>query len=231
MNRGFTNIIRFIMDELIPPVIRDSYWFMYPFYYIAYHGKNIREKMNFKSLVKNFTEDEYKHFYEGLDSISRNRKTDLSESNIKYILKQVDPSANTILDAGCGRGYLLQRIKEVYPRKSLFCLDVVNKLDDPSINFTEGYISRMPFADDRFDTVICTHTIEHLLNLQEGIDELVRVTKRQLIIVTPCQRYFYYTLDEHINFFPKKELLTTLFPFKNFVCKKINYDWVYIGYK
>jgi ubiquinone/menaquinone biosynthesis C-methylase UbiE len=231
MNRGFTNIARFIMDELIPPVIRDSSWFMYPFYYFAYNGKNIREKMNFKSLVKNFTEEEYINFYAGLDSISRNRKTDLSESNIKYILKNIDPSSSNLLDAGCGRGYLLQKIKQRYPDIKLSGLDVVNKLDDQAINFTEGYISKMPFADDEFDTVICTHTIEHLLNLQQGIDELVRVTKNQLIIVTPCQKYFYYTLDEHINFFPKKELLTSLFSFKNFVCKKINYDWVYIGYK
>jgi SAM-dependent methyltransferase len=220
-----------MMDELIPPVIRDSYWFMYPFYYLAYNGKNIREKMNFKSLVKNFTEEEYMNFYAGLDSISRNRKTDLSESNIRYILKSIDPSSQNLLDAGCGRGYLLQRIKQVYPRISVTGLDVVNKLDEQSINFTEGFISRMPFEDDQFDTVICTHTIEHLLNLQQCIDELVRVTKKQLIIVTPCQRYFYYTLDEHINFFPKKELVTSLFPFTNFVCKKINYDWVYIGYK
>ncbi len=231
MNRGLTNIIRFIMDELIPPVIRDSYWFMYPFYFVAYRGKNIRETMNFKSLVKTFTESEYIDFYKGLNSISRNRKTDLSQSNIKYILQNLDPSSETLLDAGCGRGYLLEKIKLSHPRIKLTGLDVVNKLDNKTIEFSAGNILKIPFADESFNTVICTHTIEHVLNLPQAISELVRVTKHQLIIVTPCQRYFYYTLDEHINFFQKKQMLTGLFPFKDFICKKINGDWVYIGYK
>ena len=110
-------------------------------------------------------------------------------------------------------------------------MDVVNLLDAGQISFYEGDISGTGFSDNQFDTVICTHTIEHLVNLQECINELVRITKHQLIIVTPCQRYFYYTLDEHINFFHKKDVLVCLFPFTSFVCKKIGFDWVYIGYK
>ena len=49
MNRKLTNSIRFVMDELIPPFIRDSKIFMYPFFYLAYRGRNIREMMDFKS--------------------------------------------------------------------------------------------------------------------------------------------------------------------------------------
>ena len=51
MNRGLTNAIRFVMDELIPPFIRDSKVFMYPFYLFAYRGKNIKEVMQFKTKV------------------------------------------------------------------------------------------------------------------------------------------------------------------------------------
>jgi hypothetical protein len=79
--------------------------------------------------------------------------------------------------------------------------------------------------------VICTHTIEHIIPLQQAVNELMRITRQQLIIVTPCQRYFYYTLDGHINFFYRKEELLRYLPWKNYLCRKLDSDWVYIGYK
>ena len=231
MNRRFTNIIRYCMDEFIPPIVRNSRWFMRPFYWIAYRGRDIQEKMDFKTLVKNFTPAQYKDFYARLRSISRSRQTDLSESNIRFILKNIDPGTHSLLDVGCGKGYLLQKINEQYPGIEVAGMDVVNAMSDKSISFYERDISATGFPSNHFDTVICTHTIEHLVNLQECIEELVRITKKHLIIVTPCQRYFYYTLDEHVNFFPKKEMLECLFPFTSYVCKKVGLDWVYIGYK
>ncbi len=44
MNRKITNTIRFVLDELIPPIIRDSYWFMYPIFYIVYKGRILSGK-------------------------------------------------------------------------------------------------------------------------------------------------------------------------------------------
>ena len=75
----------------------------------------------------------------------------------------------------------------------------------------KGRIETLPFADKSFDVVTCSHTVEHLVNLERCISELVRVARKQIFIVTPKQRYFYYTLDEHVNFFPFKEKLTSGF--------------------
>ena len=41
LNRCFTNAIRLVLDELLLPILRDSRWFMYPFYRIAYRGNNV----------------------------------------------------------------------------------------------------------------------------------------------------------------------------------------------
>ena len=48
--------------------------------------------------------------------------------------------------------------------------------------------------------VTCHHTIEHIPNLAPAIAELKRISRKQVMIVTPRQRYYYYTLDEHVNF-------------------------------
>lgn len=231
MNRKFTNIIRVVMDEYVPAFIRNSYWFMYPFYFFAYRGKNIKQVMNFKTLVRSFTPEEYNAFYSELNSISRNRKTDLTNNQVRFILQHIDKDTKSILDVGCGKGYLLARIKTEHPQIKLSGVDVVNKLHDSEVHYYRGDITTMPFADGAFDTVICTHTIEHILDLDTAIKQLERVAVKQVIIVTPCQRYFYYTLDEHVNFFPEEEMLTSLFSFPRYSCEKIDHDWVYIGYK
>jgi len=231
MNRKLTNTIRFVMDELIPPVIRDSKIFMYPFFYLAYRGRNIKEMMDFKSKVYNYTPEQYENLYNNLNSISRNRITDLNQSSINLILRELqNDNIKNIIDIGCGSGYLLNLIGDKFPHIDRTGFDIKNASGIEKFNFVQGNLECLPFEDKSFDVVVCCHTIEHLLKLDDCINELVRITKKKLIIVTPCQRYFYYTLDEHVNFFPLKQQLIHLFPFQTYNCKLIDGDWVYIGY-
>ena len=72
----------------------------------------------------------------------------------------------------------------------------------PHINFQEANMERLPFADESFDTVVSTHTLEHVKNLPAAMHELRRVTRTRLILVTPKQRPYKYTFDLHLNFFP-----------------------------
>ena len=210
--------------------IRDSYWFMFPIFFILYRGKDIKRKMQFKTLAYSLPEHEMNALYKEVDVISRNRKTDLSESNIKYVLNRIEDGQN-ILDAGCGKGFLLNRIRQVRPDSKLNGLDLENQLEYSDIHFTSGSLTSLPYPDQSFDIVICTHTIEHIIPLSKAIDELIRVCRKRLIIVTPCQRYFYYTLDGHVNFFHEREELIRHFPFKKFECKKLDGDWIYVGEK
>lgn len=219
------------MDELIPAWIRDSRWFMYPFYYFAYRGRNIHEVMQFKRNVYGFTPEEYAHFYNNLNSISRNRKTDLNEASIDFILQHIDLESTSLIDIGCGSGYLLDQIRQKHPSISLSGFDIKEPSGKEFFHYVQGNIERLPFEDNSFDVVVCCHTIEHLLKLENCIAELERITKKQLFIVTPCQRYFYYTLDEHVNFFSFKESLTQLFQFENIVCEKRDGDWVLLSEK
>ena len=64
MNRKITNVIRFIMDECLPPILRDSRWFMYPFFYYWFKGKNIELFMDFKSIAYDLTPAKFNKIYE-----------------------------------------------------------------------------------------------------------------------------------------------------------------------
>lgn len=227
MNRGVTNIIRYLMDELVPSAIRDSKWFMYPFFWYAYRGKDLKTAMSFKTLVYKWSEKEYSSFYNGLNTISRNRKTDLNESSIKWILSNIDKEAVSLLDVGCGKGYFLERA-EVLNLELTGC-DIVDKLQFSSANLVQGFVEKLPFENNSFDVVTCSHTLEHIIEERLAVKELLRVAKKQLVVVVPRQRYYYYTLDEHVNFYLFEERLSSLFKLEKFSCKRMNGDWVYIG--
>jgi ubiquinone/menaquinone biosynthesis C-methylase UbiE len=231
MNRSITNIIRYFLDEWLPPIIRDNKYFMYPLYVYAYRGRNIKTAMNFKKLVYHFSDKEYRDFYSSLNTISRNRKTDINEPTIKHVLNSLDSSTSTLLDVGCGNGYFLERVASHGPSINLFGCDIIEKKNH-NVNYTHviADIKRLPFKDKEFDTVTCFHTLEHILRPEKAIEELKRVAQKRVIIGAPCQRYYFYTLDEHVNFYFYQEKLIYEIGLEKYECKKIAGDYLYIGY-
>ena len=65
-------------------------------------------------------------------------------------------------------------------------------------------IERLPFSDRAFDTVVCTHVVEHILDYRAAIAEIRRIAARRLIIVVPREREGLYSFNPHFNFFPYK---------------------------
>ena len=59
VDRRVTNIIRGIMDEWIPPAIRDNRYFMYPLYRFWFKGKNLDQIMHFKANFHRLTDAEF----------------------------------------------------------------------------------------------------------------------------------------------------------------------------
>lgn len=218
------------MDECLPPVIRDNKYFMYPFFYYAYRRKNIDQTMNIKSLVYNLSDEEYSSFYNDLDTISRNRETDLNTGCLNTIIDSISSPIGSLLDIGCSNGFLLEKIHEKYPELRLYGVDIKQAKKSGNYDFIAAFVERLPFQDKSFDVVTCCHTLEHIKNEQKAINELKRITRKQLIIVVPCQRYYFYTLDEHINFYPFKEKLISTVNMTKYECQKILGDWFYKGY-
>jgi ubiquinone/menaquinone biosynthesis C-methylase UbiE len=185
--------------------------------------------MDFKKNVYLWDKERLRRLYASINSVSRNRPTDLAPSHLKLILDLDLTKYKTLIDVGCGKGFLLERIKVKFPHLEVRGCDVVNALRDPTIMFTEADLAQLPFPDKYFDVVISCHTIEHIPELQRAVDELKRIANGKLIIVTPRQRYFYYTLDEHVNFFPFQEKLTHLLGLPRYDCRLLDGDWMYIG--
>ncbi len=227
MKREITNSIRYIMDNWLPPVVRDSRFFMYPAFHFWFRGAYVDEIMDFKKNVLYMSDAEYSGMYEKIKVRAKERPTDMNDACIDFSIDNMDKSAQTLLDVGCGRGYYLNQIAQRTQYRLTGC-DMMDHIEGLKADYVSGWVEKLPFADNSFDIVTCTHTVEHILDLRRAVSELKRVAKKQLIIVTPRQKYNYYTLDLHVNFFPIKEWLLRELDVKEAVCENVGGDWVCI---
>jgi ubiquinone/menaquinone biosynthesis C-methylase UbiE len=230
LNRKLTNTIRFLMDEGLPVFIRDSRWFMYPFFWYWFKGKKLATYMDFKKLAWGLSEEEFNRIYRELDCRATDRPTDLNDKCIRLMMDKLDQESISLLDVGCGRGHWLSLLSEQQKRLHLTGCDVFEKetVSKP-FDYRQGSIYKLPFEDKSFDIVTCHHTIEHLPELNKAIAELKRVARKQLIIVTPRQRYYYYTLDLHLHFFPEKEYLLDVVDLQKADCTDCDGDWCLVA--
>lgn len=200
LSREVTTKIAFVLDELIPPILRDSQWFMWIPFRILFGDKSA-DFFRFKDRAFDMSFEEFKNTYERLESVHIQRETDLNDACTEKILRNAN--GNSVLEVGCGRAYLAKRLAE---KVNLTACDMVIseqlRSKHPNLDLREADLEALPFADNAFDTVVCTHTLEHVLNIRKAISELRRVAGKKLIIVVPKQRPYKYTFDLHVHFFP-----------------------------
>ncbi|MEZ5471426.1 MAG: methyltransferase domain-containing protein [Marinicella sp.] len=193
----------------MPTVIRDSKWFMWIPFKLLF-GKKAHYFFDFKTILGNITQEELLNIYRETSDVHLSRETDLNKGCEEKILKEVE--GKTVLEVGFGTGYLIKKIEKKYKVTGVdFNVDEMVTFSNPETKIIECSATDLPFEDNSFDTVICTHTLEHILNINDAVNELKRVCKQKLIIVVPMQRPYKYTFDLHIHFFPYKSL------FENFM--------------
>lgn len=199
MNRETTNRIRFVLEDILPAFMRDSRVFKA----IAslFWGKHIGDLARFRERAPFLTDDEYEALYKHHPRVHE------GTDNSKRCLSQMasDIRGTTICDVGCGTGITLDIMRSSRPELTRL-VGVDFAIDDagnrPGIEYVAAKIEDLPFADNEFDTVICTHVIEHVLDYRAAIAELRRITKKRLIIIVPREREYRYTFNPHFNFFP-----------------------------
>jgi SAM-dependent methyltransferase len=198
-----TNRIRFVLDAL-PRAIRDSRWFMAPIFFIWCKGRHIGMWMEFKTRAPGMSVTALRDFYASTDSLASGRLTDTNSEALDFVLSAIDPGARTLVDIGCGGGYFLRRVQEDgrFDGLTLAGCDLLARANAGCARITVGDHEVLPYRDGAFDVVACMHTLEHSRRLDVAIAELRRICRRQLIVVVPRQKYLYYTLDLHLQFFP-----------------------------
>ena len=156
--------------------------------------------MDFKAKFPDMTIAEIEDYYKQSASAHIERETDLNSKCTDRICASI--AGETVLDIACGRGFLAKRLTENYKVPGAdFIIDPDMAKGNPNIQWDTANIETLDYKDNQFDTVVCTHTLEHVVNIDAALAELRRVAKKRLIVVLPRQRAYQYTFDLHVHFF------------------------------
>lgn len=193
-----TTAINWCLENLLPPVLRDP---LVKLMIKIFFKEDADIYLEMKGKAPFMGPDDFKNIYSRLKKDVLNRETDLNQQSIALILENVVGSS--VLDIACGKGYLTKMLANKGYKATGVDFGIDSDLAvGTGAKFVSGDIYDIPFEDALFDTVICAHTLEHVLDMEKAISELRRVAKKRLIIVVPRQREYKYGFNLHINFFP-----------------------------
>jgi protein-L-isoaspartate(D-aspartate) O-methyltransferase len=95
----------------------------------------------------------------------------------------LEPGAS-ILDIGCGKGFLLYEFTQVLPGARVAGIDIseygiANAKDEVRDNLTVGHCNKLPWEDSSFDFVYSINTFHNLYNydLHKALSEMQRVRR------------------------------------------------------
>jgi ubiquinone/menaquinone biosynthesis C-methylase UbiE len=124
--------------------------------------------------------------------------------NIVEMAKRI--SFDTVLEVGCGEGSILAWLSEWDFSKNLHGLEISasgveiiqsKKIENlKEILIFDGY--KIPYKDNHFDLVICSHVMEHVEHERVLLREIQRVSRYQIFEV-PID--FSFSVDQKLNHF------------------------------
>jgi SAM-dependent methyltransferase len=95
----------------------------------------------------------------------------------------------TLLDFGCGDLSLAELLRKDFPKLAITGVDVVDSgVRADGITFTLYGGKTLPFGKNAFDISIVYHVFHHCRDPRAAFGEVVRVTKKKLLMVEPVYR-------------------------------------------
>ena len=216
-------MVRRVLDDFLPPIVREwrplNRWLA-----TRFHGDAF--DLDFKERAFAMSPAQFAAAYEALEAGgARYRDSDTTPAQRDAI---VDAAHGRVLDVGCGNGAVAAELRAA--GRAVTAVDVTlasarATRERAGTAVAVARLPELPFRDRAFDTVVCAHTLEHVPDLYSAVRELRRVATR-VVVVVPRQRYYRYTVDYHLHFFPSKAPLEYLFGGS---ARLVDGDWLVVS--
>jgi len=184
--------------ESVPQILVDES------YYIAQSSlhKTLETEFKYRDHYQKDTVS-FNYFEKNVPNVSKNELTRLHES----IVAEVSKEMTTILDVGCGGGWVSKKLVPL--GKKVISMDIsssnpINSVKEMQHKNHAGLtadVYHLPIKEGSIDCIIASEIIEHVAIPDTFISHLLKVLKNngKLIITTPYDEIIEYNLCTHCN--------------------------------
>lgn len=119
---------------------------------------------------------------------------DKFHGKIASIIKDLEP--DTLLDCGCGEGFVAEILLTEVPHLQITGFDVnpqcaeLAQLRNPRGTFSAGSIYEIDHEDNSFDVVVAFEVLEHLHEAEKALAEMARVASKYVVLSVPHEPFF-----------------------------------------
>ncbi|MEW6359080.1 MAG: class I SAM-dependent methyltransferase [Planctomycetota bacterium] len=141
-----------------------------------------------------------------MERMSANAKKHLSRNPLKrYFISRFEGALiemllarnpESILDMGCGEGFLTRSFRRALPLARIVGVDSdraaieIARQRNPDVEFHREDVLGLSFPDHAFDMVICSEVLEHVPDPHAALSELCRVSARHVMLSVPNEPLF-----------------------------------------
>lgn len=149
------------------------------------------------------------------------------------IVRCLPPERNCIvLDAGCGEGHLIQRMRARFPNYEYHGIDTTPlalekaRTRCPYTQFQNMNLAEIAYDDETFDVIVCTEVLEHIYEYPAVLSEFKRILKKNGLLIMTFPNETLWTVSrfllgrrpvkvpDHVNSFTPAAMCS-LVPMKN----------------
>jgi ubiquinone/menaquinone biosynthesis C-methylase UbiE len=134
---------------------------------------------------------------------------------LKSYINQINRDKLKILDVGCGDSVLFYLFNKTTKSQDLLLYGIDNseialsvaRKKNPKVNYYQAEVNNLPFENNFFDIIVSFDVIEHVINPEEMLREMIRVCKNNgaLILGTPIKYNEAYQSRMHAyEYFPSE---------------------------
>jgi ubiquinone/menaquinone biosynthesis C-methylase UbiE len=115
----------------------------------------------------------------------------------KEVLRGKDNKNKKILDVGCGTGRLVHQLADYLKEARIHGVDISKsmiekaklKKRNKNVRFDVGDVERLPYEDNSFDIITCSHSFHHYPDKERAASEMYRVLRPggRVMVIDGCR--------------------------------------------